>query len=329
LGGDTDGDGVCNADDNCPDVANADQADSDGDGVGNACDICQNDPDKTDPGVCGCEIPDTDCDEDGIPDCVDPFVPFCEDECPLDPDKTEAGQCGCGVADTDTDGDSVADCNDVCPGYDDSIDGDGDSVPDGCDLCQGSDTSGDTDSDGVCNDTDNCPLDMSNDADEDGVCPSDGDCDDNDGNKYPGNTEVCDGLDNDCNGETDEGDSDSDGIENCVDNCPDEDARGFDANNDGCIDNLSGLIGFLETLVNEGVIAAELKNSLISKVENAEKSANRENICAAINQLESLINQVNAQRGNKISDEAANEVIAYTESVIAYFRSQLPPGDSC
>jgi hypothetical protein len=37
LGGDTDGDGVCNADDNCPDDANADQADSDGDGTGDAC----------------------------------------------------------------------------------------------------------------------------------------------------------------------------------------------------------------------------------------------------------------------------------------------------
>ncbi len=38
LGGDTDGDGVCDDDDNCPDVANPDQADSDGDGLGDACD---------------------------------------------------------------------------------------------------------------------------------------------------------------------------------------------------------------------------------------------------------------------------------------------------
>ncbi len=37
---DRDGDGVLNVDDNCPDMANADQADGDGDGVGNVCDNC-------------------------------------------------------------------------------------------------------------------------------------------------------------------------------------------------------------------------------------------------------------------------------------------------
>ena len=37
-GGDADGDGVTDADDNCPNVANAGQTDSDGDGAGDACD---------------------------------------------------------------------------------------------------------------------------------------------------------------------------------------------------------------------------------------------------------------------------------------------------
>lgn len=37
---DRDGDGVCDADDNCPDASNAGQADADGDGVGDACDTC-------------------------------------------------------------------------------------------------------------------------------------------------------------------------------------------------------------------------------------------------------------------------------------------------
>lgn len=37
-GGDADGDGLCNAEDNCPAFANASQADLDGDDVGDACD---------------------------------------------------------------------------------------------------------------------------------------------------------------------------------------------------------------------------------------------------------------------------------------------------
>jgi len=49
-----------------------------------------------------------------------------------------AGDCGCGVADVDSDNDGVLDCDDVCPGFDDSIDADGDGTPDGCEQCDGS-----------------------------------------------------------------------------------------------------------------------------------------------------------------------------------------------
>jgi len=38
LGGDTDGDGICDAEDNCPTISNTDQADNDDDGIGNLCD---------------------------------------------------------------------------------------------------------------------------------------------------------------------------------------------------------------------------------------------------------------------------------------------------
>jgi hypothetical protein len=52
---DTDGDTVCDEDDNCVADPNPDQADADGDGVGDACDACpahaNTDPDED--GLCG------------------------------------------------------------------------------------------------------------------------------------------------------------------------------------------------------------------------------------------------------------------------------------
>ncbi len=63
---------------------------------------------------------------------------------------------------------------------------------------------------------DKCP-----DEDDDGYTTCNGDCDDSDPNNYPGNIEVCDDQDNDCDGQIDEGfDQDGDGIADCSDNCP-------------------------------------------------------------------------------------------------------------
>jgi len=70
-------------------------------------DNCPNDPAKTEPGVCGCGIPDVDSDGDGVFNC--------NDNCPNDSAKTEPGVCGCGVLDVDSDSDGVPDCNDYYP----------------------------------------------------------------------------------------------------------------------------------------------------------------------------------------------------------------------
>jgi murein DD-endopeptidase MepM/ murein hydrolase activator NlpD len=53
------------------------QEDTDGDGVGDVCDNCPNDTNKADAGACGCGIPDTDSDSDGVPDCIDNCPAVC------------------------------------------------------------------------------------------------------------------------------------------------------------------------------------------------------------------------------------------------------------
>lgn len=171
-------------------------------------DLCPNDPLKTDPGICGCGIQDTDKDSDGYPDCVD--------GCPDDPDKTSPGICGCGVADIDTDDDDTLDCNDGCP-EDPNKTAPGEC---GCGVLET-----DADNDGVPDCNDECPDDPNKttpgscgcgkpetDADGDGYpdcideCPNDPD------KKHPG----------DCGCGVSEVDTDADGTPDCNDGCPND-----------------------------------------------------------------------------------------------------------
>lgn len=69
--------------DNDPDN---DGPDADADGTCDASDGCPDDPEKVDPGICGCGVPDVDSDSDTVADCID--------QCPGDDDLVDENQNG-------------------------------------------------------------------------------------------------------------------------------------------------------------------------------------------------------------------------------------------
>jgi hypothetical protein len=152
AGTDSDGDGLRDDCDNCPQDANPLQEDADHDGVGDACDNC--------PGAANCD--QADGDDDGVGDVCD--------SCPNIADADQA----------DSDGDEVGDACDNCPDVanDDQADGDGDGVGDACDNCPDTPNpdQADEDGDGV---GDACPGDGDGDSVPDAIdnCPDDANAD--------------------------------------------------------------------------------------------------------------------------------------------------------
>ena len=195
---DDDNDDVPDHLDNCPLVANLDQEDVDDDGYGDACDF-------------GCflealELWDLDCDE--IPDDLDNCVAVANTD-QLDTDLNGAGD----ACDGDDDGDGIPDGPDNCPlvANPGQADSDKDGKGDACD--------GDVDGDSVPDEDDNCPVVANSDQDDadlDGAGDACDDDDDNDGEHdltdcAPTDPtishlapEVCNGFDDDCDGDTDE-----------------------------------------------------------------------------------------------------------------------------
>ena len=121
---DGDGDGIPDASDNCPSVANPSQTDTDGDGQGDACDSSPNGPDS---------------DGDGIPDATD-NCPNVSNPAQIDSDGDGQGDaCDSTPNGPDGDGDGVPDDTDNCPtvGNPSQTDTDGDGVGDACDSTRG------------------------------------------------------------------------------------------------------------------------------------------------------------------------------------------------
>lgn len=124
---DDDGDGIDNAEDNCPAVSNADQLDLDSDGLGDVCDSDLDGDGKDDtadncPEVANAEQTDTDADELGDacdPDIDGDSVANEEDNCPLHANQSQADFDSDGLGDAcdpDSDNDGVDNGQDACPG---------------------------------------------------------------------------------------------------------------------------------------------------------------------------------------------------------------------
>ncbi|MBN2518019.1 MAG: putative metal-binding motif-containing protein, partial [Candidatus Altiarchaeota archaeon] len=263
-------DGVGDVCDNCVKDLNADQADSDSDGVGNVCDNCVDDynPGQEDSepgeGICvtnpiyknacipmACESKDErECNSPIFCGCLHYTLP-----CPKTCGELSENDCKKNVL-LDGNGNpaclwTVGEC--------------GDGIGDACDSC---------------------PLVSGVDEDLDTYCPPD-DCDNSNGDIFPGAVELCDLLDNNCNGLVDSdyvsmptecglGVCASSGMLHCksgveVDSCMPGMPMGYDSECNGLDDDCDGVTdeGYipLPTTCGIGACFAEGSTACIGGVE--------------------------------------------------------------
>lgn len=160
----SDGDGILDLQDNCPQHSNPTQADADRDFKGDACDTCPNDPNDDADGdnLCGdvdnCDFvanpSQTDSDTDTVGDACDNCNAV------INPDQANNdGDAQGDACDSDDDNDGRTDLQDNCPmvANPTQANGDGDSAGDACDNCSTlPNDQADADLDGVGDACDNC-----------------------------------------------------------------------------------------------------------------------------------------------------------------------------
>jgi len=198
---DSDGDGLKDDSDNCPDIANQDQINYDADSLGDECDL--------------------DDDNDGIEDSLD-LCDYGERDW-VSANSTDFDSDGCQDSgeDNDDDNDGFSDTEDVFPlDASEAIDTDGDGVGDNSDVFPlDANETIDTDGDGVGDNSDAFPLDdrESYDFDEDGIGDNADTDDDNDGvsdyeDSFPLDFLEWSDFDEDGIGDNADTDDDNDGV---------------------------------------------------------------------------------------------------------------------
>ena len=85
--------------------------------------------------------------------------------------------------------------------------------------------------------------------------------------------------------------------------------------------SLAALQQRVQEYIDSGDVDAKIGKSLQSKLENAAKSLEKGNLEAASNQLDAFANEVEAQYGKKISEAAADELIARAQAIIGRLAS--------
>jgi hypothetical protein len=165
----------------------------------------------------------------------------------------------------------------------------------------------DTDSD-TCDDCSSGTFNVAGDGtdfDADGLCDAGDPDDDNDG--LTDEEEALIGT-NPLNPDTD-GDTVNDG----GDSCPLENATGLDADENGCIDSIDDLPGFIEFDLD--IPEPGLESGLLGKVGAVQEKIDGGRIRPACNQLDAMINQINGQRRHFDTPEDADTLIEYLQNI--------------